>query len=276
MTLGLQIDGDGRTTRLKWHRARQLATDTAFTGARLVDGLQAGASVEIDINRHGGGGFVILHDPTLDRETTGSGEVGDTAPVTLRGLFLRDNQGRPTTEPLMLLEDVGDLLADCNAGDGALFQLDIKTAATDLTGADLAAFGAVVGRLGVDVILSSDDADAVRMLARAAPGVQIGHDPCHGHLADALRRDRDFGAFVKAALAESPEATMIYLAIPIVLAAEDHGCNLVAAFQAAGRRVDARTMQKADAIILRRLLDLGVDQITTDDPVAVERLAVQL
>ena len=81
---------------------------------------------------------------------------------------------------------------------------------------------------------------AVRMLARAAPGVQIGHDPCHGHLADALRRDRDFGAFVKAALAESPEATMIYLAIPIVLAAEVHGCNLVAAFQAAGRRVDAR------------------------------------
>lgn len=69
---------------------------------------------------------------------------------------------------------------------------------------------------------------------------------------------------------------MIYLAIPIVLAAEDHGCNLVAAFQAAGRRVDAWTMQKADAIILRRLLDLGVDQITTDDPVAVERLAVQL
>jgi glycerophosphoryl diester phosphodiesterase len=276
MTSGLQIEGNGRPIRLKWHRTRKTAADTAFTGARLVEGLRAGASVEIDINRHGSGGFAVLHDPLLDRETTGSGAVAEADTARLRQLLLRDNNGRSTTEPLMLLEDIADLLAGYDTAPGALLQLDIKTAASDLTGADLAAFGVAVGWLGVEVILSSHDAEAVRMLAGAAPGVQIGHDPCHGRLVDALRGDRDFGAFVRNALAESPDATMIYLDIPIVLSAADHGYNVVAAFQAAGRRVDAWTMQKADAVVLRRLLNLGVDQITTDDPVAVERLAAQL
>ncbi|NJM83811.1 MAG: glycerophosphodiester phosphodiesterase [Tabrizicola sp.] len=276
MALGLQIERNGRAVRLKWHRARRFATDTAFTGARLVEGLQAGASVEIDINRHGSGGFAVLHDPRLDRETTGSGAVAEADPVALRDLFLRDNAGHPTAEPLMLLEDIADLLANCEAAPGALLQLDIKTEADDLTEADLASFRKAVGRMGVEVILSSDDAVAVRMLAGAALGVLIGHDPCHGRLVDALGRDHDFGAFVREALAENPDATMIYLAIPIVLAADDNGYNMVAAFQDAGRRVDAWTMQEPDAAVLRRLLDLGVDQITTDDPVAVERAAARL
>ena len=44
---------------------------------------------------------------------------------------------------------------------------------------------------------------------------------------------------------------------------------MIAGFQAAGRRVDAYTLQRADAegvAVARRLLALRVDQITTDDP----------
>ena len=62
---------------------------------------------------------------------------------------------------------------------------------------------------------------------------------------------------------------MIYLAYPIVLSAADAGFDMVGAFQRAGRRVDAYTIKTADATTrptVERLLDLRVDQITTDDP----------
>ena len=65
-----------------------------------------------------------------------------------------------------------------------------------------------------------------------------------------------------------PAAEMIYLAYPMVLAAEDAGFDAIAAFHAAGRRVDAYTIKTADMETLpfvRRLLALRVDQITTDD-----------
>ena len=53
-----------------------------------------------------------------------------------------------------------------------------------------------------------------------------------------------------------------------MLFAADDGFDLIAAFHAAGRRVDAYTIKRADAAGLaaaRRLLALRVDQITTDD-----------
>ena len=65
------------------------------------------------------------------------------------------------------------------------------------------------------------------------------------------------------------DAELIYLDHALVLAAADDGFDLIAAFHAAGRRVDAYTIRRADAAGLaaaRRLLDLRVDQITTDDP----------
>jgi glycerophosphoryl diester phosphodiesterase len=62
---------------------------------------------------------------------------------------------------------------------------------------------------------------------------------------------------------------MIYLAHPLVTAADDHGFDIVAAFHAAGRRIDAytlKTSQPDSVAIAERLLSLRVDQITTDDP----------
>jgi hypothetical protein len=73
---------------------------------------------------------------------------------------------------------------------------------------------------------------------------------------------------IAGALAASPDAELVYLDHELVLFAADDGFDLVAAFHAAGRRVDAYTIQRADAAglaVARRLLALGVDQITTDD-----------
>ena len=119
-------------------------------------------------------------------------------------------------------------------------------------------------------ILSSGDADAVRLLAAGVPGLRIGYDPCHqgAHRApDARAATTRPSSPTRSPPRRTPSS--IYLDHALVLAAADDGFDLVAAFHAAGRRVDAYTIQRADAAGLaaaRRLLALRVDQITTDDP----------
>ncbi len=63
----------GRSISLKWHRLRRQAADPAFMLDRLVEGMLAGASLEVDLRCHAGGGFAVLHDERLERETTGRG-----------------------------------------------------------------------------------------------------------------------------------------------------------------------------------------------------------
>jgi glycerophosphoryl diester phosphodiesterase len=265
----LSVTRDGRRTWLKWHRARRRAGDPAFTGRRIVEGMRAGASVEVDLVVHADGGFAVLHDLHLDGATTGRGEVRRTPAATLRGLRLRDEAGEPTSEPVMLLEDLADLVAREGAHPDARLQLDYKEDAGALDARALATFRRALAPVARHVILSSGDAEAVRLLAEGVEGLRIGHDPCHGGAMERLDASRDFEGFVEEAVAASPRAEMIYLDARLVLGALDAGADLVAAFQAKGRRVDAYTIRRADAegvALGRRLLALRVDQITTDDP----------
>ena len=62
---------------------------------------------------------------------------------------------------------------------------------------------------------------------------------------------------------------MIYLAHEIVAAADLAGFDMIGACHAEGKRVDAWTIQHVTPCSLarcERLIALGVDQITTDDP----------
>ena len=63
--------------RLKWHKLRQRRDDTPFLRANLAAGLAGGAAMEVDLSATADGDFVCVHDTTLDRETTGTGLVGD-------------------------------------------------------------------------------------------------------------------------------------------------------------------------------------------------------
>lgn len=56
-----ELQCDGHVVRLKWHRARRGPDDAPFTLARLVEGMLAGAAVEIDV-RIDHGVPVIRHD----------------------------------------------------------------------------------------------------------------------------------------------------------------------------------------------------------------------
>ncbi|HVY51948.1 MAG TPA: glycerophosphodiester phosphodiesterase [Devosia sp.] len=270
MTDPVSIVRNGRRTFVKWHRARRRASDPVFTGRRILEGMALGASVEVDLVVHAEHGFAVLHDHlSIARETTGQGPARGHGAAGLRALNLRGNDGAPIPDRVMLLEDLCALLAADPPHPEALLQLDYKEDDAALDAASIASFAAGAGPVARNMILSGGSAEGVRLLADAVPAMRIGYDPCSVENIAALRQSRDYAGFVRNALAASPRAEMIYLSWELVLELDRAGFDIIAAFHAAGRRVDAWTITAIDdasVAVADRLLALGVDQITTDDP----------
>jgi glycerophosphoryl diester phosphodiesterase len=96
-----------------------------------------------------------------------------------------------------------------------------------------------------------------------------GFDPSDEDRFRAALAAGNLQGFVDDALAAAPAADFIYLDWRIVTYSADAGFDIVTAFHNANKRVDAWTLQAADAEtrpVAERLLSLQVDQITTDDP----------
>jgi len=263
------VERNGHRTWLKWHRGRRRVADPVFTGQRILEGMAAGASVEVDLVVTGDKGFAVLHNLELSQETTGRGLVAHTSDSDLRQLQLRANDGTPIPDRVMLLDDLCALLAAGNLHPESLLQLDYKEDDSVLDAVALANFAACVGPVAAQMIVSGGDARAIDALAAATPGLRHGYDPCYGDSLARLEATGDFAAFAAGALTVAPQADLIYLSTEIVLAADRAGFDITAAMHAAGKRVDAWTIRQVDADTLaqvERLLALKVDQITTDDP----------
>lgn len=265
----ISITRDGHRTFFKWHRGRRRAADPVFTGKRILEAMALGASTEVDLVVTGDRGFAVLHDKTLDRETTGTGPVVAARDDAIGQLQLRGNDGAPIEDRVMLLEDLCRLMATGEVHPDALLQLDYKEDLAALDARTLERFAGSVAPVARHMILSSGDAAAVALLTDAAPGIRVGYDPCHDGAFERLAISQDFAGFVADAVAASPRAELIYLAWQLVLGADEAGFDIIGAFHARGRRIDAYTIQRANAEDLarvERLLTLKVDQITTDDP----------
>ncbi len=262
------VTAGGHRVALKWHRARRQAGDMAFSPLRIAEGLAAGASVEVDINPLACGDWAVLHDATLDRETTGTGPVAAVTAHHLTALRLRDASGAASDVPVASLSRLATDAVQGAIGAGALLQLDLKVDAGALTPANVAGFAAAVAPLAPHLILSGGDAAAVQRLAEAT-GIAVGFDPCHEGASVDLAATGRFDAFVAGALAAVPAARMIYLDRHLVALAATRGADLVAPFRAAGRQVDVYTFRDAGTSELaaaRAAVAAGADQITTDDP----------
>jgi glycerophosphoryl diester phosphodiesterase len=270
---GIAIETAGHVTKLKWHRLQRSRCDLPFTPRRLLEGLAAGASMEVDLRLHADHSFVCLHDEALDRETTGSGAIIDASQDQLRRLTLR-GAAAPTGEGLILLEDLAELARTAGAND-ALIQLDLKETDSVLDLATVQNFRRTLACVAARCILSGRDWAAVTRLAAAVPGLRCGFDPCADDTLEQLRDGLDCLDFAASALATAPEAEMMYLDYRIVLAADEMGVDLVAPFRAAGKAVDAWTLNTDHPQAgrsLQRLIALKVDQITTDEPDALQSL----
>ena len=94
MADGLSIALNGRPARLKWHRLRRSMGDPEFGTAVMTAGIALGASLELDLRVRGDGGFVVLHDDLLERETTGTGRVANWTGDALRAITYRQSGDR--------------------------------------------------------------------------------------------------------------------------------------------------------------------------------------
>lgn len=265
----ISVTRNGHRTFFKWHRARRTVTDPVFTGRRIIEGMQAGASVEVDLVVTADHNFAVLHNFSLEEETTGTGLVRETPSAVLRNLHLRDNDGRPIGDKVMLLDDLCALMASAGVHRDALLQLDFKEDDTALSQTSLANFKRATTPFARNFIVSSGNARAVDMLTGEVPGMLAGFDPSDEAVFSAALADGALDGFVQDAVAASPRAEMIYLAWQIVTLSADAGYDIVAAFHRHGRRIDAWTIKAASADtvpVVERLLALKVDQITTDDP----------
>ena len=68
--------------------------------------------VELDVWKTKDGELVLMHDPTVDRTTDGSGRIADMTLAELRQLRLKDKDGKLTEHRVPTLEEALQLAKD--------------------------------------------------------------------------------------------------------------------------------------------------------------------
>ena len=130
------------------HRgARNLWPENSLSGFRRLLALPVDA-VEFDVHETRDQEFVVIHDPTLERTTFGSGAVRDLTAATVRAARLRDGPVEPPDpgEGVPSLDSVFETLAPSRLG----LQVEIKSDATGTVRPDsIARLVALVHRHGL-------------------------------------------------------------------------------------------------------------------------------
>ncbi|MGZ5352234.1 MAG: glycerophosphodiester phosphodiesterase [Actinomycetota bacterium] len=220
------------------------------TLASFEEALRLGARiVELDVRRSSDGVAVVMHDPTVDRTTDGSGAVHELTAERLGRL----NAGRPERpERVPTLAEVLDL-----ASGRAAVALEIK----DLPGepgyepgreATVEGTHAEIGRTAFEgpVLVVSFSPASIAASKAIAPGVPTG---------------------LLSTAPVPPEEALAYAAanghqmvLPGTRSLVPAGGGFVREAHAAGLRVGTWTVD--DPVELRTLLDLGVDAVASNDP----------
>ena len=270
---GLQIVEAGHVTRLKWHRLRRSMADPEFGLDVMAEGFRVGASMELDLQVRADGGFVVLHDETLERETTGHGPASAMTGADLSKLRYRTQDHAP-----LLSEDLAGLLKE--AHPDALLQFDMKNTGEEVGPQGLDHFARhFADRCGA-ITISGGSIPLIRALADRIPHLKRGYDPTD----DLLDLWPSVGlAGIERALTgvlrDRIRPDMVYLEWQMLVIAARAGLDMVALAHAEGVKVDAWTHHMAhpqrgftgpERAEFAELMALRPDQITTDEPVATE------
>jgi glycerophosphoryl diester phosphodiesterase len=209
--------------------------------------------VELDVHLTRDGEVVVIHDPTLDRTTTGRGPVCDHEWAEIAGVSLKGSGG----ERVPRLRDVLDLL---RRGHGLGLLLEIKVG---VNGERYAGIEARIVRLLSETGLMERTAvmafewDTLERVRSLAPGLRLTA------LLNRRGAERLGGVEVAARLAATRASD---LGIERTLLSP----GAVAAARAAGLTIGVWTVNDPDE--LRAALASGVDYVTTDRPDLAVRL----
>ncbi|KIL73261.1 Glycerophosphoryl diester phosphodiesterase [Bacillus badius] len=93
-------------TELSAHRGAQVAAPENTLEAITQAGLLGYGFVEIDVQKTKDGQYILMHDKTVDRTTTGSGEVKDLTLEEIQSFDIEDKEGNVTDYKVPTLEEV--------------------------------------------------------------------------------------------------------------------------------------------------------------------------
>lgn len=214
--------------------------------------------LEFDLHLTADGEVVVIHDPTLERTTTGTGAVREARLGDLRALRLKARDGAVTGEAVPTLAEVLALAA----GDGVEVMPEIKNgpARARYEGIEEKVL-ALLGSRGMlpRATVQSFDPETIRRVRVLEPVVRtmllVGRgrvEQARAQPADAVRWAREAGA---------TDLGMDHRLID---------AGVVRAAREAKIRLSAWTVNEEDDI--RRMLDLGVDVIMTDYPDRAKRI----
>jgi glycerophosphoryl diester phosphodiesterase len=216
--------------------------------------------LETDVHLTADGEVVVLHDPTLERTTTGRGALRDVRLSDLAPLRLRASDGAVTTEPIPTLAQALDVVAGAR-GVGLLLEIKVDPAGQRYPGIEEKVLALLRARgLLERTPIMAFQAETVRRVRELDPAARTVLLVSRGR----TERER---ASAAEAVRLAREAGAAWLGINHRLLDAD----VVAAARHAGIRVAAWTVNQEPDI--RRVLDLGVDVVISDRPDLALRLA---
>lgn len=252
----------------------------------VLECIEAGAArVELDIHSLDGPDYIVYHDRRLEQATTGSGSLGAVSPDDVRAARFRKH---PDARPPLLSEVIAAV-----APSGAELQLDWKDLRF-ISRERAATLAAIVEPMRERVIVSTGQDWNLRRLRGFEPGVPFGFDPglyldhaiegtdiimpramgAYGYRDDhplALGRGQDVRDYLhermSTLLMQAPGASEFFLSFRMVLQMLGDGFDVIAWLHEHGIAVNVWTVdygRGADETTARRLIDAGVDRITTN------------
>ena len=264
--------------------------------------LRAGMPVvEIDAVALAEGDYLVVHDGTLDGETTGSGPTGACTPARARALRIRAG-GQATPYRVPLLSDVVSLFE--RRGGPTRLQIDFKSVIPFPCAEPLQRLIRLIEPLGDRASVSSAADWQLRRLRALAPRLALGLEVelYLGWEEDSRRRDpraypRQRGAYgyyddhpvasqriwavadylwdrCQFLIGLAPDVSTFYMNHRLLAQSLADGFNWAGALHQAGIALDAWTMDATDPAALANLPLLetaGVDQVTSNTPLGVAR-----
>jgi glycerophosphoryl diester phosphodiesterase len=289
----------GREVLFKYHRllsgSGRYAPNSLSALEEVLDGARV---IEFDIQPLADEDFVLLHDPVLEHETTGSGPVARATRKVVKAMRLRGSE-----EPPALLSEAVEILGTVRRP--VRVQVDFKPLLPvdgSMVKRVLDAIGPLRSNPMLEVVVGCLADWNLRAFRRADPTLSVGFDPAlyldvpvsdalgwpvrvnaYGYMDDhplGFRRLMDVRDYLadrlEGLLGLLPGAVEVYLRKEFVQQALRDGLNPVEYVKrvASGVRVDVWTVNLPPASPgeLAALLDAGVDQLTTDTAIQIASL----
>jgi glycerophosphoryl diester phosphodiesterase len=215
-------------------------------------------ALELDLHLTADGEVVVLHDPTLDRTSTGGGPVREMKLADLAAVRLKTRAGALTGERVPTFAQVLDLAAPTSVELVPEIKVDAKRQRYDGIEEKVLALIRARGLLARTTV-QAFQVETIRRLRELEPQARTMLLVARGDVerdrarpAEAVRRARELGA---------TDLGMNHRLID---------ADVMAAARAAGIRVAAWTVnEEAD---MRRMVGLGVDMVMSDRPDLAKRL----